>query len=376
MPDAVFDGPSSTLVTVTPRDPDAALLADVTDKVRAQLGSDPAGAARQVVADAVDTILEQVVPDEPQRRHRLARLVLSELCGLGPIDRLWADRSVRAVFVNGPAWVYVERNGVLELSQEKFRDQAQLEEIVGRLVRRPDSGAVAVRLRDGSEGVVLFPPAAPAGPIVALRRGEPGDATFERLIAAGRLDRPIADLLRIATRSRLNLHIVGPEGAGKTALLAAIARDLGGARIVTVARHRAFSWPSASKVEIAVSPQASFATLLAAGAQLRPDLLVVDSLRPADAPILGELLSRGMRGVVAAGESRALASAPRGSVDLVVRLGPIASGLFVVVSVEDATGAALFAHEAGGFRRRTAAPSFAGTVHKAGYGEALSSVLR
>ena len=109
--------------------------------------------------------------------------------------------------------------------------------------------------------------------------------------------------------------------------------------------------------------------------RLRPDLLVVDSLQPSDAPAFGELLSAGARGIVAAGEPQAIAGVPRQSVDLLVSVGRL-HGSFVVTSIEDATGARLFAYrKGGGFERRTATPSFAGTVHKAGYGEALSSVL-
>ena len=377
--DVVFEGPPSKLVTMVPRDADSLLVADLTAKVRARLAADPQRLARKTVVGAIDAALGESFGDEPQRRQRLMQLALSELCGLGLVDRLWADRSIRALFVNGPDWIHVERNGVLETSPERFRDQAELEEMVGRLVQRPAAGtapqATWLRLRDGSEGVVLFPPAAPGGPILALRRGEPGDATFERLIAAGRLDRPMADLLRIATRSRLNVAVVGPEGSGKTALLAAMVRDFGDARVVTLARHRDFRWPSASKVELVVSPQTSFATLLAAGAQLRPDLLVLDSLRPADMPSFGDLLSRGFTGIVASGEPAALVRAPRPAVDLVVRLAPGRGGLFLVVSMEDSTGAQVFAHDHG-FHRRTTSPSFASAVQKAGYGEVLTSVLR
>lgn len=366
--DAVFAGPPSPLVSMTPREID-----DVVAKVRARLAGDPVGLPRKLVSDAIASVLGRSPPEE---RDRLARLALSELCGLGPIDRLWADRSIRAVFVNGPAAVYVERAGVIEPSQERFRDGAHLEEIVGRLVKRTASPAAAISLRDGSEGVVLFPPAAPAGPVLTLRRGEPGEATLERLVAAGRLDRRMADLLRIATRSRLNMLVVGPERSGKTALLAALARDVGDARVVTLARHRAFRWASGAKVELAASPQAPLATLLPAGLRLRPDLLVVDSLQPSDASALGDLLSAGARGIVAAGEPQAISGVPRQSVDLLVNVGRL-HGSFVVTSIEDATGAQLFAYqEGGGFQRRTATASFAGTVHKAGYGEALSSVLR
>ena len=140
---------------------------------------------------------------------------MSELCGLGPLDRIWADPSVRAVIVNGPAAIHVERQGVLEPSPERFRDQAHLAELVGRLVRRPSSDAVLFRLRDGGEGMVIFPPAAPAGPVLVLRRGEPGNATFERLIAAGTLAASMADLLRIAARCRRRCSSSGPRAPAR-----------------------------------------------------------------------------------------------------------------------------------------------------------------
>jgi pilus assembly protein CpaF len=376
VPDVVFEGPPSPLVDRAPRDSDAALLAEVTVKARAELAAMPEGrVAREAAAAAIDAALGEVLPGEPERRERLARLALSELCGLGPLDRIWADPSIRAVFVNGPAAIHVERQGVLEPSPERFRDQAHLAELVGRLVRRPSSDAVLFRLRDGGEGMVIFPPAAPAGPVLVLRRGEPGNATFERLIAAGTLAASMADLLRIAARCRLNTLIVGPASSGKTALLAALARDLADARVVTLARHREFRRPQASKVELVVPSEAAFAMLLAAAAQLRPDLLIIDPVRRPDASALTELLSCGGRGIVAALEPQAAAGISRNAIDLVVRLGRRRDGLVGVIAMEDTNGAQIFVHEDGRFHQRTAAPSFAGLVHKAGYGAALSGAL-
>ena len=375
VPDVVFEGAPSRLVEVVPRDADGALLVAVVARARAGLVSVSEGRLpREAAARAIDAALRELLPGEPERSGRLARQALSELCGMGPLDPIWADRSVRAVFVNGTAAIYVERKGVLEPSPERFRDEAHLTELVGRLVR-PSPGAVPFRLRDGGEGLVIFPPAAPAGPVLVLRRGEPGSATFERLIATGTLDRPMADLLRIAARARLNVLVVGPEGSGKTALLAALARDASGARVVTLARHREFRWPSAAKVELVVPSDSAFTPLLAAAAQLRPDLLIVDPVRRGDAPALAELLSRGGRGIVAALELQAMAGTPRTAVDLVVRVGRRHDGSLGVVSMEDSNDVRIFIHEEGRFHRRTMAPSFAGLVHKAGYGAALSSAL-
>jgi Flp pilus assembly CpaF family ATPase len=377
VPDVVFEGPPSRLVDLAPRDSDATLLAAVTARARARLATTSEGSfPRAAAAGAIDAVLGELFQGEPDRRDRLARLALSELCGMGPLDRIWADRSVRALFVNGPAAIYVERNGAIEPSPERFRDQAHLSEVVGRLARRSSSGAVPLRLRDGGEGMVIFPPAAPAGPILVLRRGEPGNATFEHLVAVRTLDRPMAELLRIAAWCRLNVFVVGAEGTGKTALLAALARDLSRARVVTLARRREFRWPQAAKVELVVPSDAAFAPLLAAGARLRPDLLIVDPVRQADAPALAELLSRGGRGIMAAFEPHVMGGLSRTAVDLIIRLGRRDDGLLGVVGMEDSKGTPIFVHEAGRFHRRTTAPSFAGLVHQAGHGEALSRALR
>ena len=134
VPDVVFEGAPSRLVEVVPRDADGALLVAVLAKARAALGSVPDGRwPREAAAGAIDAALRELLQGEPERSGRLARQALSELCGMGPLDPIWADRSVRAVFVNGPAAIYVERKGVLEPSPEGFRDHAHLMELVGRL---------------------------------------------------------------------------------------------------------------------------------------------------------------------------------------------------------------------------------------------------
>jgi pilus assembly protein CpaF len=297
--------------------------------------------------------------------------------GLGLIDRLWADRTVRAIFVNGPKAVFVERNGLVEAAGEAFRDEAHLVALLGRLVARPASGVAEFTLRDGGVGAVIFPPAAPTGPVLTLRRGEPGAATLERLVRSGMLAPAIADLLRLAARSGLNVLVSGPEGSGKTALLAAIARDLDGvARVVTVARHRQFRWAAPTKVELVVSQVSPYPVVLAAAARLRPQLLVLDSIRLEDVPELGERLLRGERGTLAALGSDAMAAGLARSVDVVVRLSRGRDGLSHAVSLEDASGQPVFVHDDGAFRLRATAPAFAATLQAKGYGEALVRILR
>jgi len=373
---AALAAPPSPLVSVRPRD--AAdfdrLLARVLERVPARLTSWQRDAVVQAIGDTLD---EQAEVLEPPVRERLVAAALSELVGLGLIDRLWADRAVRAIFVNGPKAVFVERDGRVEPAGEVFRDEAHLTMLLARVVTRPSNGVAEFTLRDGGVGVVVFPPAAPAGPVLTLRRGEPGAATLDRLVRAGMLAPAIADLLRLASRSGLNMLVSGGAGSGKTALLAAIARDVDGvARVVSVARHRQFRWAAPSKVELVVSQAAPYPALLVAAARLQPALLVLDSIGLADVPALSERLRRGERGTLAAVEPEAMAAGLARSADLVVRLERGRDGLSRAVSLEDANGQPVFVHEGGAFHRRTTAPAFAPILQARGYGAALARIFR
>ena len=132
------------------------------------------------------------------------------------------------------------------------------------------------------------------GPSWSLRRGEPGKRPSNGWSRAGGSTASMADLLRIATRSRLNMLVVGPERSGKTALAGRPGARLSGARVVTLARHRAFRWPQRLESRIDSSPSdAALATLLAGRRALasRP----VDR-RPGAAvrrPALGDCCRRG-----------------------------------------------------------------------------------
>src|SRR6185437_15826456 len=233
------------------------------------------------------------------------------------------------------------------------------------------------QLRDGASGTVIFPPAAPEGPILTLRRAEPGTATFARLIASEMLDQRTASLLRVASRARLNILVLGPAGAGKTAMLAAIGRDLEASlRLITVARHRQFRWPAATKVELVVSQETPYPVLLGAAERLRPDILMLDALQRSETEALGILASRNPRGIVAACEPGIAAADFTRAADLLVRIGRSRDGIYRAVSMEDATGQAVFVHEDGRFQCRTRHPAFAEKVQAAGFAEHLGTLLR
>jgi Flp pilus assembly CpaF family ATPase len=375
---APVEQPQHIAVAVREPVPFAQLLTRTLELVASRLVSRDRQAVRAAVDEAVNMVAAQQGGGLSADIHsRLVTAALSELIGLGLIDRLWADRSVRAIFVNGPQSIFVDRDGALQPIHEAFRDEAHLLELVTRLVGRPASGVADFQLRDGSSGFVIFPPVAPNGPVLTLRRAAPSQATLVRLIASGLLDRTVADLLRLGARSRLNMLVTGPQGAGKTALLAAVAHDLDGAmRVVTVARHREFRWPVASKVELVTTGGVSFSALIEAGPRLEAAMLVLDAVQLEDVAALTERLLRGEPGTLASLRPDVMSAALARSADLVVRIDRGPDGLFRVMAVEDSAGSAVFRHDGSKLVRGAGVPVFAAAIQARGHGEALAELLR
>lgn len=380
MQEAAVPPPSAPTPAAAPREaaPFAQLLTRALELVKGRPVSRDRQAARAAVAEAVDSIAGEQGGELPAAtRERLVTSTLSEVVGLGLIDRLWSDLTVRAILVNGPSSVFVDRDGTLQAVAEGFRDEAHLLELLDRLVARPASGVADLRLRDGSSGVVIFPPVAPTGPALLLRRAQPGEATMERLIAVGLLDQPVADLLRLGARSRLNMLVAGPSGSGKTALLAAVSRDVDSAmRVVTVARHRQFRWPAAAKIELVTSPEVPFSALIEAGGRLEPGLLVLDSVQPEDVAALSGRLLRGEPGTLTSLRPDVMSTVLARSADLVVRIDRESDGPFRVMAVEDSAGNLVFRYDGARLVRGTGTPAFAATVQSRGHDDALAQLLR
>ncbi|SJZ31841.1 Pilus assembly protein, ATPase of CpaF family [Enhydrobacter aerosaccus] len=382
--EAAFEPPASPLVSigVAPELGFDRLLARTLELARTRLGGGGKATEREEAVRAIDAAMdeaartEQAAMPSAETRRRVLLVALSEICGLGLIDRLWSDRSVRAVFVNGPKSVFVERQDGLAPASEVFRDQDHLARLVARLAEPPASGIAQFQLRDGSSGTIVFPPAAPDGPVLVLRRAEPGSATVSRLIAADVLDAQVAALLRIAMRAGLKILIQGEAGTGKTSLLAALGRDLDSTRrLVTIAPHRAFRWNAAAKVELVASRQTSYGALLAAAMTLRPQMLLLDSVSRAEVETVCGLVARAAHGLLVACEASVPTAELSSVVDVRVRLGRGRDGVFRVLAVEDAAGAAVFVHEDGHFHCRTRDPAFGGKLRAAGFDKEVTALL-
>src|SRR3954464_5714033 len=102
-----------------------------------KLGRTPSEAAREEVLTLIrNSVNGEAVPLSFAERERLAREILDEIFGLGPLEPLLKDPSISDILVNRYNQVYVERAGKLEPTGLTFKDDAHLMQIIDRIVSR------------------------------------------------------------------------------------------------------------------------------------------------------------------------------------------------------------------------------------------------
>lgn len=172
----------------------------------------------------------------------LARRILDEILGLGPLQPLLDDPSVEEIIVNGPHRVFAIEGGKKRLTDVLFEDDEELLRLVrravGRLGRRLDetSPMVDARLPDGSRLHAVIPPLTSRWTHVTIRKFLLRARTLDDLVALGTLTPEAASFLEAAVQSGLNILISGGTGSGKTTCLNALGASIAGAheRVVTI----------------------------------------------------------------------------------------------------------------------------------------------
>jgi pilus assembly protein CpaF len=167
-----------------------------------------------------------------EEHQDLARDVLYEAIGFGPLLPLMTDPTVSEIMVNGPHDVFVERYGRNERSSVTFEGTKHLRYLVQRLLqltpgKRLDEQApmVDLSLPDGSRVNIVVPPAAVGGPKITIRKWFQGFQALEDLIHVGSLDGAMASFLSAAVYARQTVLVSGAAGSGKSTLAQVLGRS-------------------------------------------------------------------------------------------------------------------------------------------------------
>jgi pilus assembly protein CpaF len=280
---------------------------------------------RGLIAEII-TGLDAKLPADVDRK-RLAKEVLDEAVGLGPLEDLLDDDSVSEIMVNKFDDIFVERGGKLIKSEVTFSSDdavmSAIERIVSPLGRRIDESSpmVDARLKDGSRVNAIIPPLALRGPCLTIRKFAKSKLHAEDLVRFGAISPPMVAFLKVAVEQRRNIIISGGTGSGKTTLLNVLSNFIPpDERIVTVEDAAELKLAQPHLVSLEARPpnlegkgQVTIRDLVKNCLRMRPDRIVVGECRGGEALDMLQAMNTGHDGSL----TTAHANTPR---DLISRL--------------------------------------------------------
>lgn len=273
-------------------------------------GIDDKEARKQIRTVAQKLIEEDSIPLNTQTRHQIIKEIEDDVLGLGPLEALLYDPTIADILVNGYKKVYVERFGRLELTPVRFNDDNHLMKIIDRIVskigRRIDESSpmVDARLQDGSRVNAIIPPLAIDGPSLSIRRFSADKMTLDDLVVRNALTDYMAEFLKGAAQSKLNILISGGTGSGKTTMLNAISNFIpNNERIITLedSAELQLQLPHVLRLEtrpanIEGKGEITLRDLVRNSLRMRPDRIVIGEVRSGEAFDMLQAMNTGHEG--------------------------------------------------------------------------------
>lgn len=259
----------------------------------------------------IRSVMEQEDPPLPRHeRDRMVTELIAEAQGFGPIDGLLRSDDISEVMVNGPAHVYVERNGRIELTPVTFLNDAHvmrvIEKIVAPLGRRIDESSpmVDARLPDGSRVNAIIPPLAVNGPSITIRKFAKDPYQVHDLVTFGTLTEQMAEFLEACVSARLNIVVSGGTGSGKTTTLNVISSFIPEhERVVTIEDAAEIQLRQEHVVTLEARPAnvegkgaVTIRDLVRNSLRMRPDRIVVGEVRGGEALDMLQAMNTGHDG--------------------------------------------------------------------------------
>jgi len=306
------------------------------------------GEVRQAVISLIDgeqTLLSSL------ERQQISEEVLDEVFGLGPLEPLLQDPTISDILVNGYKQVYVERKGLLELTNVGFRDDSHLLRIIDKIVsqvgRRVDESTpmVDARLSDGSRVNAIVPPLAVDGPLLSIRRFGTDKLMPQDLVEKKAMTAGMMEILEAAVKAKLNIIIAGGTGAGKTTLLNALSAFISPKeRIVTIedAAELQLKQPHLARLETRppnIEGQGAVRQrqLLINSLRMRPDRIVVGEVRGEEALDMLQAMNTGHDGSL----TTVHANSPRDAISRLEVMVSLANANMQLVSIRQQIASAV-----------------------------------
>ncbi len=265
---------------------------------------------------AVGTLIQEVLSAgnillNTAEKERLQADLLNEVFGLGPLEPLLKDYTISDILINRKDLAYIERAGVLQKVDIRFRDDSHLLQIIDRIVaqvgRRIDESSpmVDARLPDGSRVNAIIPPLALDGPSLSIRRFGTTPLSAQKMLEMKSLSPEMLEVLSAAVRARISIMISGGTGAGKTTFLNMLSSYIPESeRLVTIEDSAELQMQQENVVRLETRPpnvEGKGAVyqrqLLINSLRMRPDRIIIGEVRGDEAFDMLQAMNTGHEGL-------------------------------------------------------------------------------
>ena len=246
----------------------------------------------------------------PQQETPFFEALLDEVLGFGPLEPLLRDATVSEIMVNRADQIYVERKGKMVRLEARFVDDDHIERIINKIIQplgrfvSKESPLVDARLPDGSRVNAVVSPCAIDGPNITIRKFSKVPLGVKDLIGFGSLNQDMAEFLKAAVVSKLNIVVSGGTGSGKTTLLNVLSSYIPeGDRIVTIedAAELSLLQPHVVRLEtkkpsFVGDKEVTIRDLVINALRMRPERIVVGECRGGEALDMLQAMNTGHDG--------------------------------------------------------------------------------
>ncbi len=255
-------------------------------------------------------LAEERIPLTRKEQQQTLEMIVADILGFGPLEKLLEDDSTTDIMVVGPERVYVERKGRIYRTAVAFDDDEHLHHIIDRIIaplgRRVDelSPMVDARLPDGSRVNVVIPPLAIGGACLTIRKFSATPLRLADLVANDTASPDVLEFLQAAVIAQLNILVSGGSGTGKTTLLNVLSGAIPDAeRIVTIENAAELQLQQAHVIRLETRPanvegegEMTIRELVINSLRMRPDRIIVGEVRGGEAIDLLQAMNTGHEG--------------------------------------------------------------------------------
>lgn len=265
---------------------------------------------QQIMTLFEDFLAEEGIPIGLKEKKALLDELIDDILGLGPLEPLLKDPTVNDILVNGPKQVYVERKGVLDLTDITFDNEEHLMLVIRRITskvgRRVDESTPMVdcRLQDGSRVNAIILPLAIDGASLSIRKFSKKKLELSDLVKFNAITEDMFQVLQLCVKCRMNIVISGGTGSGKTTFLNALSNYISDTeRTVTIEDAAELQIQAQHVVRLETRPpnlegkgEISQRDLVKNALRMRPERIILGEIRSGEALDLLQAMNTGHDG--------------------------------------------------------------------------------